>query len=74
MARECMDCGNVEPDDVGRMCPECGGPLEDKLLYEVACESCDGVGVHESREGAEGRAERHVDLTGHDCDIVVVSP
>ena len=74
MARECMDCGNLEPDAVGRMCPECGGPLEDKLLYEVTCRDCDDVGVHESRAGAEGKAERHVDLTGHDCEIGVLNP
>jgi hypothetical protein len=69
-----MDCGNLEPDAVGRMCPECGGPLEDKLLYEVTCRDCDDVGVHESRAGAEGKAERHVDLTGHDCEIGVLNP
>lgn len=74
MPRECMDCGNLEPDAVGRMCPECGGPLEDKLLYEVTCRDCDDVGVHESRAGAEGKAERHVDLTGHDCEIGVLNP
>jgi len=48
--------------------------MQDKRLYEVACEICDDVGVHESREGAEGRAERHIERTGHDCEITVMSP
>jgi len=74
MARECIDCGNRAPDTVGRLCPECGGAMQDKRLYEVACEICDDVGVHESREGAEGRAERHIERTGHDCEITVMSP
>jgi hypothetical protein len=74
MARECMDCGTQARDAVGRMCPECDGPMEGKLLYQVDCETCDAVGVHESRSGAEGRAERHVDRTGHDCEITVTSP
>jgi hypothetical protein len=47
--------------------------MADKLMYEVACESCGEVDVHESREGAEGRAQRHIEQTGHDCDVGVVS-
>lgn len=47
--------------------------MADKLMYEVDCESCGGVDVHESREGAEGRAEQHIDKTGHDCSIDIVS-
>jgi len=74
MTRECIDCGTRKPDSVGRMCPECGGAMQDKRLYEVTCEACDDVGVHESREGAEGRAERHIERTGHDCRIIVMNP
>lgn len=71
MTRECMDCGNREVADVGRICPECGGPLQDKLMYEITCEACGVVDVHESREGAEGRAQRHIDQTSHECEITV---
>jgi reverse gyrase len=72
MTRECMDCGNREPEEVGRMCPNCGGPMEDKLMYEITCEDCGVVDVHETRSGAEGRAERHIDQTNHECDIVIL--
>lgn len=73
MTRECMDCGYRSSDEVGRMCPECGGTMADKLMYEVNCESCGEVDVHETREGAQGRAERHIDQTDHNCDIGVVN-
>ena len=74
MTRECMDCGNRAADEVGQMCPTCGGPMADKLLYRVVCEECSGVGVHEKREGAEGLAQRHIDETDHDCEIAVMNP
>lgn len=73
MTRECMDCGHLSPNDVGRMCPECGGTLADILMYQVACESCGEVDVHETRSGAESRALSHINQTGHDCDIDVVN-
>ncbi|MFT4921474.1 MAG: hypothetical protein ACI8XM_000671 [Haloarculaceae archaeon] len=73
MVRECMDCGNRQSDDAGRMCPECGGTLENKLMYEVTCDTCGLVDVHETREGAEGHASSHIDQTSHDCDIAVTS-
>lgn len=73
MTRECMDCGFRSTDDIGRMCPECGGTMADKLMYEVACDSCGEVDIHESREGAEGRAEQHIRQTEHDCSIDVVN-
>jgi len=74
MTRECMDCGNRAGDGIGRMCPLCGGPMADKQLYRVVCEVCDGVAVHEKREGAEGHARRHIAETSHDCEIAVMSP
>jgi hypothetical protein len=48
--------------------------MEDKLMYRVVCEACSGVGVHEKREGAEGLARRHIEETGHDCEIAVMDP
>jgi hypothetical protein len=38
-------------------------------MYEIACEECGWIGVHASRTGAEGQAERHIDETGHGCEI-----
>lgn len=42
-------------------------------MYEIVCDSCGSIGIHPSRLGAEGRAERHVEETGHDCDVEVMS-
>ena len=74
MTRECMDCGNRAADSVSQLCPVCGGPLADKRLYRVVCDECSGVAVHEKREGAEGRARRHIKETNHDCEITVMDP
>ena len=74
MTRECMDCGNRAADAAGRMCPTYGGPMADKLLYRAVPEECSGVGVHEKRDSAEGLARRHIDETGHDCEIAVMNP
>ena len=41
-------------------------------MYEIACESCGVVAVHETRIGAEGQAERHIDQTSHECSIVIL--
>ena len=38
-------------------------------MYEIICETCSEFGFHPSRIGAESRAERHSDETGHDCRI-----
>jgi len=38
-------------------------------MYEIQCETCGRVGFHPSRVGAESRAERHVEETGHDCAV-----
>lgn len=73
MAIECMDCGNVEPDEVGRMCPECGGTMRDKLVYEAACDTCGELYVHESRNAAEGKASLHTERTDHDCTVTLKS-
>lgn len=43
-----------------------------KRMYEIVCDSCGSIGIHPSRLGAEGRAERHVEETGHDCDVEVM--
>lgn len=42
-------------------------------MYEIQCGTCGKVGFHPSRIGAECRAEGHIDETGHDCDVVVMS-
>lgn len=39
-------------------------------MYEITCTDCGRVGFHPSRIGARSRAERHVDETDHDCDVV----
>lgn len=38
-------------------------------MYEMICETCGEIGFHASRVGAESRAERHTEETGHVCDI-----
>lgn len=38
-------------------------------MYEMICETCGEIGFHASRVGAESRAERHSEETGHVCDI-----
>lgn len=38
-------------------------------MYEIVCETCGQVGFHPSRAGAEGRADAHVDETGHACTV-----
>lgn len=42
-------------------------------MYEIHCESCGDIGIHLSRTGAETAARLHVDGTGHDCSIDVVT-
>jgi hypothetical protein len=34
-------------------------------MYEINCETCGSIGFHPSRIGAESRAERHAEETGH---------
>jgi len=38
-------------------------------MYEITCHDCGRIGFHASRVGAESWAERHVEDTGHDCDV-----
>lgn len=38
-------------------------------MYEIRCDQCGRVGFHPSGVGAETRAERHADETGHQCRI-----
>lgn len=42
-------------------------------MYQITCESCGEIGIHASRTGAEGRAERHAEETGHECDVEVIA-
>lgn len=41
-------------------------------MYEIHCSACGEIGFHPSRLGAESRAERHVEETGHSCAIQVM--
>jgi hypothetical protein len=41
-------------------------------MYEINCESCGSVGFHPSRIGAEARAERHTERTGHRSAVDVM--
>lgn len=41
-------------------------------MYEINCETCGSVGFHPSRIGAESRAERHSEQTGHRSDVGVM--
>jgi len=38
-------------------------------MYEIDCDDCGRIGFHPSRVGAESQAERHVDETGHACEV-----
>lgn len=38
-------------------------------MYEIQCETCGQLGVHESREGAQSRAEQHANRTDHSCYV-----
>jgi hypothetical protein len=41
-------------------------------MYEIDCETCGSVGFHPSRIGAESRAQRHAERTGHRPDVGVM--
>jgi hypothetical protein len=43
-----------------------------KIMYEFDCETCGRRGVNATRQGAESRAERHVDETDHSCEITTL--
>jgi hypothetical protein len=38
-------------------------------MYEIDCETCGSIGFHPSRIGAQSRAERHAEQTGHRSDV-----
>lgn len=38
-------------------------------MYEIVCETCDQIGFHPSRIGAESRAESHTANTRHTCTV-----
>ena len=44
-----------------------------RTMYRIVCETCGEFGVHESRIGAESRAERHTTETDHTSRIESVS-
>lgn len=39
-------------------------------MYEIRCEQCERIGFHPSRIGAESKAERHQQETGHQVSVV----
>lgn len=41
-------------------------------MYEIMCSECGDIGFHASRIGAESRAERHADETGHETTVNVM--
>lgn len=43
-------------------------------MYEIHCETCGTVGLNESRQGAESKAESHAHKTGHETEITVAQP
>lgn len=38
-------------------------------MYEITCRNCGRVGFHPSRVAAESRAQRHLEVTGHACNV-----
>lgn len=41
-------------------------------MYEVTCETCGQIAVHERRSGVESRAKQHMERTDHSCTIKVL--